>query len=140
MKRTITMAICLMIFQASHINANVETHTTNGDSLTSKSKNELIDKVKTSKKDTEVLTRIPNGKLDLSVNQSREVLNIELTGLANKNLEWIIHKAKGEVVSRIITAANIDKILIDSLSAGNYILMIKDKSGRVLHQAFTKIK
>jgi len=96
-----------MIFQASQINANVETHTTNGDSLTSKSKNELIDKVKASKKNVEVLTRIPNGKLDLSVNQSKEVLNIELTGLANKKLEWIIHKAKGEVVSRIITVANI---------------------------------
>lgn len=138
MKRTITLAVCLMIFQAGQINATVEVPPTDKDSLTHESKKGEDNKTTNPKKDSGTLYSIPNGKLYLSVDNSRETLDINLTGVANENLVWIIHKPKGNIVSRIKTSANIDKILIDSLDSGNYVLMIKDESGRILHQPFTK--
>lgn len=137
MKRIISIMASLAILHASQLNANIKDIYTSNDSLiTNPEKIATETKAATLK----TISGIPNGKLDLSVNIESNSLEISLTGVANQNLEWIIYKPKGKVISRISTSSVINEILIDGLENGDYVLMIKDTQGRILYQPFTQLK
>ena len=71
------------------------------------------------------------------MNVEKNILNVNLTGTA-ENLEWIIFQPKGKLISRISTTSKFDEIKIDNLTAGKYVLLIKDTSGRMLFRSFEK--
>ncbi len=83
----------------------------------------------------EILETIPDRTLEIEV--QREFLQIQLSGHP-QSLHWILYHPKGKVISRISTESNIDAIDISTLEKGNYVLMIKDDKGRILHKTFTR--
>lgn len=93
---------------------------------------------KTTKKTMSTLERIPGKTLAIEVDIKRENLKVELSG-ADEKLDWIIFQPKGKVISRLSTSTKIDEIKIDSLDSGQYVLMVKDASGRTLFQVFDKV-
>ena len=92
----------------------------------------------TDKNEKSVIERIPNRTLSVTIDSSQKNLKVNLTG-EHAKFDWIIFQPKGEVISRLTTTSKIDKIMIDKLEKGTYVLMIKDDSGRVLVTAFDKI-
>ncbi len=81
---------------------------------------------------------IPNTNLEVQLSHDGTSLDVELEGNTGK-LDWIIFKPKGEVISRIKTDSKIDKIKINTLKKGTYVLMVKDDYGRVIATAFNKV-
>ena len=90
------------------------------------------------KSEKPVIESIPNRTLDVSIDAFQKNLKVNLSG-EDEKLDWIIFQPKGQVISRLTTTSKIDKIMIDKLEKGTYVLMIKDNSGRVLVRAFDKI-
>lgn len=84
-----------------------------------------------------IVELIPGRELSVKVNVEKNILNVNLTGTA-ENLEWIIFQPKGKLISRISTTSKFDEIKIDNLTAGKYVLLIKDTSGRMLFRSFEK--
>ncbi len=85
----------------------------------------------------EIVELIPGRELSVKVNVEKNILNVNLTG-TSENLEWIIFQPKGKLISRISTTSKFDEIKIDNLTAGKYVLLIKDTSGRMLFRSFEK--
>ena len=93
---------------------------------------------KAGKKTMTTLERIPGRTLAVEVDRKRENLKVDLSG-ADEKLDWILFQPKGKVISRLSTSAKIDEIKIDNLESGQYVLMVKDGSGRTLFQVFDKV-
>ncbi len=92
----------------------------------------------TSKKSAKsTITFIPGKSLNVQVIEDKDLLLVNLEG-DTAELDWIIFQPKGEVISRISTSAKIDEIKICNLDKGDYVLMLKDKEGRVLYSSFSK--
>ena len=91
----------------------------------------------TAKSEKSVIESIPNRTLDVSMDALQKNLKVNLSG-EDEKLDWIIFQPKGEVISRLTTTSKIDKIMIDKLEKGTYVLMIKDHFGRILVRAFDK--
>ena len=84
------------------------------------------------------ITFIPNKSLEVRMSDDNELLIIDLQGEVTQ-LDWMIFQPKGDVISSITTKAKIDEIKICNLAKGDYVLMLKDKEGRVLYSPFTKL-
>ena len=87
----------------------------------------------------ETLSLIPNQELAIKLAEDHKTLVIDLKSQTTEILDWIIYKTGGEIVSRIKTDKSIDEIKVTKLDKGDYVLMIKDAEGRILHQPFTKV-
>ena len=87
----------------------------------------------------ETLSFIPNQELAIKLAEDHKTLVIDLKSQTTEILDWIIYKTGGEIVSRIKTDKSIDEIKVTKLDKGDYVLMIKDAEGRILHQPFTKV-
>jgi len=85
-----------------------------------------------------ILEVIPNVQLDLTYSKRFEVLTVELDGLIETPLEWVIFQPKGPVISKISTISKINEIDISRLAPGSYVLMLKDASGRAIFKKFEK--
>ncbi len=132
MKRTISVWACLAIVALSPLRAKEL------DTLSSApSKSTEVDTSEPAEKPTE-LHLIPDIQLDLKQDVRNEVLDVTLKGSDSAQLEWVIFQPKGAVISRIKTSSKINEIKIGNLTAGDYVLMIKDEEGRALFQTFTK--
>lgn len=83
------------------------------------------------------ITFIPGKSLNVQVIDDKGLLLVDLEGEVAE-LDWIIFQPKGAVISRISTSAKIDEIKICNLPKGDYVLMLKDKEGRVLYSPFAK--
>lgn len=92
--------------------------------------------IETAKKDKKVIAHMADRSLQLRVNSSAEKLMVSLSG-SEEELDWVIFKPKGEVISRISTSSKIDEIEIANLDAGKYVLMIRDSKNRTLFKAFS---
>ncbi len=89
-------------------------------------------------KDAKVIKRIPDCTLQITVDQEKDLLKVKLTGVANQLLNWYIFQPKEKASNHISTSSKIDEIKIESLKAGQYILMIKDEKGQALFRSFVK--
>ncbi len=85
-----------------------------------------------------LIVLIPNRTLNVQILEDKDLLLIDLSGYNGEVLDWMIYKPKAKVKSRISTSAKIDEIKINKLTAGDYVLMVKDAQGRVLFQSFKK--
>jgi len=135
MKRTIFIGACLAIFNLTALTAN------NSDSLfiSDKDTETKSSEVKPEAKlEMETISLIPDKVLKLKISEDQKFLVIDLKGDVNEKMDWIIFEKGGETVGRINTEKNIDEIKICNLPKGDYVLMIKDESGRLLHQPFHK--
>lgn len=137
MKRTISTLACLTLLCSSHLVAKtaLSTITTEGfaagiESVTPETKDPVVEK--------EILLTIPSVSLNVIMDQENEVLKVSLKGEVAKNLDWVIFKPKGEVISRHSTTSKINEIKINTLEKGTFVLMIRDSEGRALFRTFTK--
>lgn len=121
---------CLVLFAVNTVKANTVTGISSGVNENEKSTEKAAKS--TSKEEVKI---IPNRVLEISLNKKNKTLAVDLSGKA-ENLEWVIFQPKGKVISRISTSSRIDKIKVDNLTAGKYVLMIKDSENRRLFKAF----
>lgn len=89
-------------------------------------------------KERTVVEVIPNTNLEVAISTDGLSLDVQLDGNTGK-LDWIIFQPKGDVISRIRTNSKIDKIKINTLKKGTYVLMVKDEGGRVIFSRFNKV-
>ncbi len=141
MKRTISVMACLAVFCTSQLVAlSVATITTKDLGTLANSIDAIEDSLAlidpAEKKD--VLLLIPSVELVLEKDETKGILKVSLKGEQTQNLEWVIFKPKGEVISRLSTQSKINEIKISNLEGGDYVLMIKDEEGRALFRNFEK--
>ena len=141
MKRTISVMACLAVFCTSQLVAlSVATITTKDLGTLANSIDAIEDSLvvidPAEKKD--VLLLIPSVELVLEKDETKGILKVSLKGEQTQNLEWVIFKPKGEVISRLSTNSKINEIKISNLEGGDYVLMIKDEEGRALFRNFEK--
>lgn len=86
---------------------------------------------------SKIIELIPDSQLNISSMDNPDILKIDLQGDVEQ-LTWIIFQPKGAVISRLETKTKIDEIKISTLKKGNYVLMVKDSEGRILHTPFRK--
>lgn len=137
MKRTISVLACLTLMYTSQLAATDSTSTTI-----------LVEKTNTTKPDgnsasprnseKDEIKIIPDVSLNLSLDNKKSVLKVELSGSTDEYYEWVIFQNKGKVISRHTTSSKINEIKIDTLQQGKYVLMLKDDRGRALFKTFSK--
>lgn len=133
MRQFINFCACLVIFSSSLLATEPTTKiilTDEEPALSTPRKAKL-------NREKAFVTAIPGKTLAVELNQNKGLLEVNLTGSAEQ-LDWILFQPKGEVISRISTSTKIDEIKIENLDKGSYMLMVKDKKGRVLYRAFDK--
>jgi len=132
MKRTISVWACLAILATSQLVAR--------DSVAINIKNDLVNTEKfVAKKPVKTeLAMIPNSSLHLDVDAENKILQVTLKGENCEKLDWVLFQPKVGVISRISTESKINQIKISALQPGEYVLMIKDESGRALFESFSK--
>ena len=133
MRHLINFFACLVIFSSSLLATEPTTSVISSEEESTFS----TPRKATFKKERSFVTAIPGKTLAVELNQNKGLLEVKLTGSAEQ-LDWILFQPKGEVISRISTSTKIDEIKIENLDKGSYMLMVKDKKGRVLYRAFDK--
>jgi len=131
MRNTISLWACLVIFCGQLM-------ATEPNNATPNTKNKATELTTKTNSEKEAVVFIPHRKLDVELISSLDLLRINLTG-QSEQLDWIIFQPKGEVISRISTSTKIDEIKLNNLELGQYVLMIKDKKGRMLYKMFEKV-
>ena len=75
--------------------------------------------------------------ITLFPNPSRNYITIENTNDTNSTFEYKIYDLTGRIVSLGNSKYN-DKIVIESLTIGNYLIQIKDDNGAIFNQKIIK--
>ncbi len=131
MKRAISLWACLTLIVTSQTLATTIDTSHSGTVVTP-------NKVEAKKPSRANLAKIPDASLNLDIIDEGNMLEVKLKGIATEELDWVLYQPNVGIVSRISTESTIDQIMISTLQPGDYVLMIKDQSGRALFETFTK--